>query len=147
MLESTTYKIPNISELPLPQAEGSVNDICNSQNHSSMNEPPLAQLWSSSSSLDHTAKKVSNIWVIYSNGSCNKVGSGLGCLIITLGKQCLEKHIQLKVKVFNNKVECESIIYALKLIKKIKATRYSYIQTQSSRTDTLEGFIKPRMIE
>lgn len=68
-------------------------------------------------------KKGTTHWVVYTNGSYNKAGSGIGYLIITPSGQRIERSVRLKFKASNIKVEYKAAIYSLMVAKDLGAMR------------------------
>lgn len=55
--------------------------------------------------------------MIYTNGSYNKAGLGIRCLIITPCGLRVDRSVRIKFKASNNEEEYKAIIYALKVAK------------------------------
>lgn len=60
-------------------------------------------------------------WTLYTDGSHNKSGAGVGCLIIDPAGLKTEKAVTLGFKASNNEAEYEAAIYALRLAKNMGA--------------------------
>lgn len=68
---------------PLPYVVGSAEDTHDQQSTFPLGELPLVQLCSTSFTSVLCSQEVEDLFTIYTDGSCNKVGSSVGCIIIT----------------------------------------------------------------
>lgn len=57
------------------------------------------------------------LWLIYTDGSHGRLGSGMCCLILTLTGKQIEEGVQFGFKASNNNIEYEATIYILKTTK------------------------------
>ncbi|KAF5199700.1 Rvt_3 domain-containing protein, partial [Thalictrum thalictroides] len=55
-----------------------------------------------------------DVWIIHTDGSCSKTGSGIGCVIIPPNMGKIEKSVRLGFHASNNEAEYEAVLYALK---------------------------------
>lgn len=86
-------------------------------------EPGRGSVYLTSDTLKLSKKKVENIWMVYTDGSCNKMGSSFGCHIITLDGKRVERSIQIKFIASSNKAKYEAVIYTLNLVINMGAFR------------------------
>lgn len=62
-------------------------------------------------------------WIIYTDGPCNKVGSRIGYLIVSLDGKKVERSIRIKFNASNNEAEYKAAIYTLRVAMNLGAMR------------------------
>lgn len=64
-----------------------------------------------------------NWWMLYVDGSCNPMGSGVGITLEGPGDISHKKSLRFDFKTFNNQVECEALIAVLKLANEVRVKK------------------------
>lgn len=74
-------------------------------------------------SLEPNNNDGGNWWMLYVDGSCNPMGSGVGITLEGPGDISHKKSLRFDFKTFNNQVECEALIAVLKLAKEVRVKK------------------------
>lgn len=126
------------SEQPFPPVVDNALDVFGKQSASLLGKLLLVLQCSTFPTSKLNVKQMEDLWIICIDGSCNKVDSGIRCLIIIPSGQWVGRLVRLKFKDSNNEAEYEvyggglsttkhmefkDSIYDLKVIKHIEETR------------------------
>ncbi|XP_057719500.1 uncharacterized protein LOC130933916 [Arachis stenosperma] len=84
-------------------------------------------------------EKKSTTWELYVDGSSNKVGSGVGIILVSEGGTQIEVSLKFEFPASNNQAEYEALIAGLKLAEEVGATKVRIFSDPQVVTSQING--------
>ncbi|XP_025678833.1 uncharacterized protein [Arachis hypogaea] len=81
----------------------------------------------------------STTWELYVDGSSNKIGSGVGIILVNKGGAQIEVSLKFEFSASNNQVEYEALIAGLKPAEEVGATKVVIFSDSQVVTSKING--------